>query len=94
MSEEIVKNFEYAVQQVKTNDNKSNTRSLPDEVKLKFYALYKQATVGKCNISKPWMIQVTECAKWEAWDSLGSMSKEIAMKRYYKLYIETMDKYT
>lgn len=34
---------------------------------LELYALYKQATVGDCNQSKPGMFQLKEKAKHETW---------------------------
>ena len=49
---------------------------------LMFYSLYKQATIGPCNIPKPSFWDVINKAKWNAWSALGSMSKEDAMCRY------------
>lgn len=49
---------------------------------LEFYGLYKQATVGACNTSKPGIFSVNARAKWNAWNDLGSMSKECAMQKY------------
>ncbi|ODM94721.1 Acyl-CoA-binding domain-containing protein 5 [Orchesella cincta] len=61
--------------------------------KLKFYGLYKQATEGKNTISKPGFWDVIGRAKWEAWNKLGSISKEEAMNQYVdslKEIVETM----
>lgn len=49
---------------------------------LEFYGLYKQSTVGKCNISKPGIFNMQGRAKWNAWNDLGAMSKELAMTNY------------
>ncbi|XP_017878997.1 acyl-CoA-binding domain-containing protein 6 [Ceratina calcarata] len=49
---------------------------------LRFYALYKQATVGPCNALKPKWYQVQAKQKWEAWNSLNEMSSEDAMNNY------------
>lgn len=49
---------------------------------LTFYGLYKQATVGPCDISKPNWYQVQAVRKYEAWKKLGDMSQEIAMANY------------
>lgn len=49
---------------------------------LKFYALYKQATVGPCNVSKPNWYQMQARQKWEAWKSLNDMSCDDAMNNY------------
>lgn len=49
---------------------------------LKFYGFYKQATSGKCNVSKPGIFNLSGRAKWSAWNELGDMTKEAAMKQY------------
>ena len=49
---------------------------------LEFYGLYKQATVGPCNTSKPGIFSVNARAKWNAWNDLGSLNKECAMQKY------------
>ncbi|KAL7984531.1 hypothetical protein Chor_003101 [Crotalus horridus] len=46
-----------------------------DDIKLKLYGLYKQATVGPCNIPKPSILDFINKAKWDAWNSLGSMTQ-------------------
>ena len=40
---------------------------LEDKEKLEFYGLYKQATVGNINISRPGMMRFKERAKFNAW---------------------------
>ncbi|XP_058826700.1 acyl-CoA-binding domain-containing protein 6-like [Topomyia yanbarensis] len=49
---------------------------------LKFYGFYKQATVGKCNVPKPGIFNVSGRTKWSVWNDLGDLSKESAMKGY------------
>lgn len=49
---------------------------------LEFYGLYKQATIGPCNTSKPGIFSMNARAKWNAWNDLGAMSKESAMQSY------------
>jgi len=49
---------------------------------LAFYGLYKQATVGPCDIPRPNWYQVQAKHKWEAWKNLGDMSRETAMADY------------
>lgn len=53
-----------------------------NEAKLKLYALFKQASVGKVNISRPGMMDFVGRAKWDAWDTLGDMSQEEARSGY------------
>jgi acyl-CoA-binding protein len=43
---------------------------LPAEDKLVFYGLYKQATVGPCNTSKPSCFAWADIAKWQRWQAL------------------------
>uniref|UniRef100_A0A671Q2H0 Enoyl-CoA delta isomerase 2, mitochondrial-like n=1 Tax=Sinocyclocheilus anshuiensis TaxID=1608454 RepID=A0A671Q2H0_9TELE len=56
-----------------------------NEVKLKVYALFKQATQGPCNTSKPSMLDFVNKAKWDAWKSLGPVSQEEARQQYVDL---------
>lgn len=52
---------------------------------LRLYGLYKQATVGDCNIPKPSYLNFTARQKWEAWDSLRSTSQSEAKGTYADL---------
>lgn len=56
-----------------------------NDVKLKMYALFKQANEGKCNIKKPSVFDFVGQAKWSAWNGLADMSKESAEKEYIAL---------
>ncbi|XP_074064731.1 enoyl-CoA delta isomerase 2 isoform X2 [Macrotis lagotis] len=53
-----------------------------NEVKLKLYALFKQATEGPCTSAKPGMFDFVNKAKWEAWNALGSLPKDTARQNY------------
>jgi len=57
-----------------------------NDEKLKFYSLFKQATVGPCNTPRPGMLDFVGKAKWDAWNALGDMSKEEAMKQYVEAF--------
>lgn len=88
---DIQENFDFAVEQIRNSNADSNNKFIKtptNEEKLKFYGLYKQATIGKCNTQRPWNIQMVECAKWDAWNSLGNMTKENAMIKYCALYTQ------
>ncbi|XP_028290136.1 acyl-CoA-binding domain-containing protein 5A [Gouania willdenowi] len=64
-----------------------------NDMMLKFYSYYKQATLGLCNTPRPGFWDVVGKAKWDAWNSLGDMSKEAAMAAYVdemKLILEGM----
>ena len=58
---------------------------LSNDDKLRFYALFKQATVGKCSKnggSQPWAMKVEARAKWDAWNALGDMNPKDAATEY------------
>ncbi|XP_077209214.1 enoyl-CoA delta isomerase 2-like isoform X3 [Paroedura picta] len=61
-----------------------------NEVKLKLYALFKQANQGPCNTPKPGMLDFVNKAKWDAWNSLGSLTQESARQQYVDLVSSLM----
>lgn len=66
-----------------------------NELKLKLYAYYKQATCGPNDTPKPYIWQAVEYYKWHAWLKLGDMSREDAMSSYImelKKIMETIPK--
>ncbi|XP_031214856.1 enoyl-CoA delta isomerase 2, mitochondrial isoform X1 [Mastomys coucha] len=72
--------FENAMNQVKLLKKDPG-----NEVKLRLYALYKQATDGPCNMPKPGVFDFVNKAKWDAWSALGSLPKETARQNYVDL---------
>ncbi|ELV10100.1 Acyl-CoA-binding domain-containing protein 4 [Tupaia chinensis] len=52
------------------------------EEMLRFYSYYKQATMGPCLVPRPGFWDPIGRYKWEAWNSLGKMSREEAMSAY------------
>ncbi|KAM4884381.1 LOW QUALITY PROTEIN: acyl-CoA-binding domain-containing protein 4 [Sylvia borin] len=52
------------------------------EEMLRFYSYYKQATAGCCQGPRPGFWDPIGRYKWDAWHSLGTMSKEEAMAAY------------
>ena len=75
--------FSIAQQKVKELTTKPS-----DKVLLDLYSLYKQATIGNCNTSKPWAIDVKNKMKWDAWNSRKGMKTEEAEQEYVKLVEE------
>ena len=55
---------------------------LSNELKLKMYALYKQATEGDVSGKKPGMMDFIERAKFLAWEELKGSSSDEAMQTY------------
>ncbi|NXH21986.1 ECI2 isomerase, partial [Bucco capensis] len=74
------KDFEKAQEQLKLLKKDPG-----NEAKLKLYALFKQATEGPCNAPKPSMLDFVKKAKWDAWNSLGSLSQDNARQEYTEL---------
>ncbi|KIZ04729.1 Putative acyl-CoA-binding protein [Monoraphidium neglectum] len=52
------------------------------EEMLEMYGLYKQATIGDNNTSKPGILDPKGRKKWDAWESKKGLSKEEAMTKY------------
>ncbi|XP_062847203.1 acyl-CoA-binding domain-containing protein 5A isoform X3 [Trichomycterus rosablanca] len=64
-----------------------------NEMMLKFYSYYKQATQGPCDTPRPGFWDPVGKVKWDAWHGLGDMPKEEAMTAYVedlKLILESM----
>lgn len=55
---------------------------LDSERLLQFYALFKQATLGPCNIPKPGLFDPKGRKKWQAWFELGDMCRATARQLY------------
>jgi acyl-CoA-binding protein len=55
---------------------------ISNDDKLMFYALFKQATVGPNNTKSPSKFKIVERYKWTAWQKLGIISKDDAMRTY------------
>lgn len=53
-----------------------------NELMLRFYGYFKQATQGPCKGARPAFWDVVGRAKYDAYKTLGTMSKQEAMKRY------------
>ena len=56
-----------------------------NDLKLKLYANYKQATEGDVKGDKPGFTDFVNRAKYEAWAKLKGTAPEEAMKAYIKL---------
>ena len=72
--------------------NLQKVNEVENDVKLKLYALYKQATNGPCNVDKPSVFDVVAKAKYQAWKGLGEMNEEDARKNYISTVEELLSK--
>jgi diazepam-binding inhibitor (GABA receptor modulating acyl-CoA-binding protein) len=72
--------FEQAV-----GDSK-NLPERPDNMTmLKIYALYKQASVGDADGTRPGFTDMVGRAKWDAWNALKGQSQDEAKQAYVDL---------
>ncbi|MDN5863377.1 MAG: acyl-CoA-binding protein [Salinisphaera sp.] len=53
-----------------------------NELKLKMYALYRQATDGDVSGKRPGMLKIIERAKYDAWTVAKGVNREDAMQAY------------
>ncbi|XP_063159558.1 acyl-CoA-binding domain-containing protein 5 [Candoia aspera] len=84
--------FEAAVKVIQSLP-KNGSFQPTNEMMLKFYSFYKQATQGPCNSTRPGFWDPIGRYKWDAWSALGNMPKEDAMIAYVeemKKILETM----
>jgi diazepam-binding inhibitor (GABA receptor modulating acyl-CoA-binding protein) len=66
-----------------------NLPERPDNMTLlKMYALYKQASAGDVDGTRPGFTDMVGRAKFDAWDGLKGRSKEEAMQQYVDLIEE------
>lgn len=72
---------------VKNSKNLSERPS--NEILLKIYSLFKQATEGDINGERPGGFDFKAIAKYSAWEKLKGKSKEECMAEYVSL-IETL----
>uniref|UniRef100_A0A0X3Q4C6 ACB domain-containing protein n=1 Tax=Schistocephalus solidus TaxID=70667 RepID=A0A0X3Q4C6_SCHSO len=70
----------------------SKLRKEPDnDIKLKIYALFKQATEGNCTKQRPGRLDFINFAKWQAWSDLGKMTTKVASESYIKLIKQLLE---
>ena len=74
--------FQKAVQRVR---NAPSENPPSDEVRLDFYAYFKQATQGDVQEKAPSVFWFKARAKWNAWNNVKGMSKAQAKTNYIKL---------
>ncbi|OXB56658.1 hypothetical protein ASZ78_003949 [Callipepla squamata] len=73
--------FQAAVRVIQGLPRSGSYRPSYEEM-LRFYSYYKQATAGRCQGPRPGFWDPIGRYKWDAWHSLGRMSKEEAMAAY------------
>ncbi|XP_037051026.1 acyl-CoA-binding domain-containing protein 5-like [Bradysia coprophila] len=91
-SSEMERKFNAAVNVIRGLP-KNGSYQPSNDMMLRFYSFYKQATLGSCTQPKPAFWDVVGRAKYDAYKALGNMPKERAMELYVdelKKIIETM----
>ena len=79
----LTEEFESAVTRSKQLPEKP-----PNDVLLKIYSLYKQATEGDVSGDEPGMFDFVAKAKYHAWEECSGLSTDEAMQRYVALIVE------
>lgn len=80
-SDELKQRFEAAVQKVRSAPAEGPFKP-SNEMKLKMYALYRQAQDGDVQGKRPGIMDVVGRYKYDAWAALKGVSREDAMRRY------------
>ncbi len=80
MADDLQARFETATQEVQTLPKRPG-----NDVLLKLYAYYKQATAGDVSGSRPGMTDFAGRAKYDAWARIKGTSKDQAMQAYVDL---------
>ncbi|CAH6776211.1 acyl-CoA-binding domain-containing protein 4 isoform X1 [Phodopus roborovskii] len=75
------KQFQAAVSVIQNLPKNGSYRPSYEEM-LRFYSYYKQATMGPCLVPRPGFWDPIGRYKWDAWNSLGKMSRREAMSAY------------
>lgn len=86
---DVKEQFDDAVKYVQ---NAEGSFQPSNELKLQFYALYKQATEGDVKGKKPGMLDVVGRAKYGAWEKHKGSSPDQAMQQYISLLEEQKKK--
>jgi acyl-CoA-binding protein len=76
---DLTEKFEATVDFVQNGEGNAKPSN---DLKLKLYALYKQATEGDVTGSKPGMMDFVGQAKYQARCAVKGLSREEAMQRY------------
>jgi diazepam-binding inhibitor (GABA receptor modulator, acyl-CoA-binding protein) len=77
---DLQERFEEAARDSQTLSERPDNNTL-----LQLYALYKQATIGDVNTSRPGQFDFVGRAKWDTWEKLKGTSTKDAMQQYIDL---------
>lgn len=80
-AQNVDKTFRRAVEFL-ANPSSKPQNAVSNDDKLRLYALFKQGEQGPCEGGRPGMFDPVGRAKYDAWKSLGNMSREDAKRQY------------
>ncbi|KAL8472962.1 hypothetical protein ACS0TY_029976 [Phlomoides rotata] len=68
-----------------------NINEIDEGLKLKLYGLQMLALQGPCcHESQPMFFNVSARSKWNAWQKMGEMSREMAMEKYINTLVDAI----
>ena len=88
MTDDLQTQFETAAEEVQHLSKRPD-----DQTMLKLYALYKQATVGDVQGSRPGFMDMAGRFKYDAWAKLKGTSQDAAMQQYVDFVGQLKAKY-
>ncbi len=89
---DLKQRFEQAVEKVRTAPEDGPFKP-SNELKLKMYALYRQASDGDVQGKRPGMLDVVARYKYDAWAMAKGLSAEEAMRKYIEEVAKVEQKY-
>ncbi|KAG8384299.1 hypothetical protein BUALT_Bualt04G0103900 [Buddleja alternifolia] len=79
---ELEKVFGEGVVFMSNYKSNNNGDKIDEDLKLQLYGLSKVVLEGTCHESQPMAFNFSARSKWDAWQKLGNMSREMAMEKY------------
>ena len=90
--DDLKQRFEQAVEKVRTAPADGPFKP-SNELKLKMYALYRQATDGNVQGKRPGMLDIVARYKYDAWAMAKGLSADEAMRKYLEEVAKVEQKY-
>lgn len=86
--DKLDKEFELSCSLVKLLKKKPTDTEMLD-----LYSLYKQSTIGDCNIQEPSKLNFTDNSKWQSWNKRNGLTQHNAKLLYVDLAMLLIEKY-
>ncbi|CAN0905584.1 Acyl-CoA-binding domain-containing protein 3 [Linum grandiflorum] len=91
---DLEKEFAEAAKFVESGYGEDKLASVGSDVMMELYGLHKLVTEGPCHEQPPMALKLSARAKWNAWQKLGNMDPEVAMKQYVDLLSDSVPQWT